>query len=102
MCVCGGGPRSQSVAGTNIYMAPEVFSGRYDNGIDIWSLGVVIAEALVLRRPDQERHTSCPALASLPPPHGCLVRMCCYHVFVLSCIHRHMCRPCSSHRPWRQ
>lgn len=34
----------KSVAGTVAYMAPEVFHGKYDTPVDIWSLGAMMIE----------------------------------------------------------
>jgi calcium-dependent protein kinase len=30
------------IAGTAFYMAPEVFTGTYDERCDIWSLGIIL------------------------------------------------------------
>mmetsp|Transcript_40920 Transcript_40920/g.46990 ORF Transcript_40920/g.46990 Transcript_40920/m.46990 type:complete len:97 (-) Transcript_40920:77-367(-) len=34
--------RFKSIIGTPLYMAPEMFEGKYTNKCDIWSLGVLI------------------------------------------------------------
>mmetsp|Transcript_41962 Transcript_41962/g.115769 ORF Transcript_41962/g.115769 Transcript_41962/m.115769 type:complete len:577 (+) Transcript_41962:31-1761(+) len=41
---CGEGQRMKGIAGTQAYMAPEMFLGsqEYDKAVDIWSLGVIL------------------------------------------------------------
>lgn len=38
--------RLQGAAGTNHYLAPEMISNQYSNKVDLWSLGIVLFEAL--------------------------------------------------------
>lgn len=40
-----------TIAGTRGYMAPEVFSGKYDKRCDIYSVGVVLRELLTAEQP---------------------------------------------------
>jgi len=35
-----------SDAGTEIYMAPEIFKGGYNEKVDIWSIGIITFEML--------------------------------------------------------
>lgn len=37
----GPGPASQSITGTLVYAAPEVFDGFYGSSCDLWSIGVI-------------------------------------------------------------
>lgn len=54
--------RAKDKAGTQAYMAPEMFSAsqEYDKSVDIWSLGVILfimlASQLLLPDGDEERH----------------------------------------------
>ena len=40
-----------SFRGSPLYMAPEVFSGKYDARVDIYSSGVILFEMLYMRTP---------------------------------------------------
>jgi calcium/calmodulin-dependent protein kinase I len=45
----------QTMCGTVIYVAPEVFTANYDNRIDIWAIGVLTYFYLCGRTPFQGR-----------------------------------------------
>ena len=32
----------EGLSGTIVYMAPEIFNGRYDEKVDIWSIGIIL------------------------------------------------------------
>ncbi len=70
------GVRQTQRVGTVHYMAPEIGSGKYDKGIDVYACGVMLYEMLTGRLPfdgetDNEilmKHlTADPDLAALPP-----------------------------------
>lgn len=42
---------TSSFRGSPLYMAPEVFTGRYDSSVDLWSAGVILYECLYGRPP---------------------------------------------------
>ena len=77
---------ANTVVGTPSYMAPEVLCGEAEAGgaaadmssyrepADVWSLGVVLFEALVLSRPF-EVQCACDVLASLAQPLEMRVHM---------------------------
>ncbi len=69
--------------GTVHYMAPEVGSGHYQRGIDIYALGVILYEMLLGRVPYEgsstgevlmKHLTAQPAVDDLPEPFGCVIR----------------------------
>jgi serine/threonine protein kinase len=43
--------RMQSLVGTPVYMAPEVYSRNYDYRCDYWSIGVIMFSMLSARFP---------------------------------------------------
>jgi serine/threonine protein kinase len=45
------GSSQSSFRGSPLYMAPEVFSGKYDARVDIYSCGVILFEMLYMRTP---------------------------------------------------
>ncbi|MFQ5413882.1 MAG: serine/threonine-protein kinase, partial [Phycisphaerae bacterium] len=69
--------------GTVHYMAPEIGSGNYSRGIDIYALGVMLYEMLLGRVPFEgssmgevlmKHLTSQPAVDDLPEPFGRVIR----------------------------
>lgn len=44
---------SGSVVGTPIHMAPELFSGNYDQSVDVYAFGVLFW--LVVRKPPSQK-----------------------------------------------
>ncbi|TFK79726.1 Pkinase-domain-containing protein, partial [Polyporus arcularius HHB13444] len=45
------GDETHTLAGTSGYVAPEVYSGQYSYGVDIWGAGVVLYSMLTGRLP---------------------------------------------------
>lgn len=46
-----------SITGTAYYMSPEIFTGKYDQRCDIWSLGIILF-MLVTGEPPVEGSTN--------------------------------------------
>ena len=44
-------PITEKEVGTPIYMAPEVYTGNYDEKCDVWSCGVILYKLLSGRYP---------------------------------------------------
>jgi calcium-dependent protein kinase len=43
--------RFKSIIGSPLYMAPEVFSGKYNNKCDIWALGILLYHMISGQKP---------------------------------------------------
>ena len=58
-----------TMAGTPIYLAPEVLLGRpYDNRVDVWSLGVILHECLSGHHPFDYNNAIAYAMQTLKLP----------------------------------
>jgi len=57
---CSDGKRTQGIAGTGAFIAPEMFHGsQYDKAVDIWSIGVILFMMLTQEKllPDGKEET---------------------------------------------
>jgi TonB family protein len=72
------GESGRASARSGIYDAPEVALGKMSPAVDLWSLGVVLVEALTQRPPlwDGSVDGEPVVPASIPPPFFAIVREC--------------------------
>jgi serine/threonine protein kinase len=72
------GESTPSIAGPSVYDPPESRDGSFSTAGDIWSLGVLMVEALTQHRPSwPDRHSGTAALpATLPPQFLEIVQRC--------------------------
>jgi serine/threonine protein kinase len=71
------GESAASIAGVSPYDPPEVRDGSFSTAGDIWSLGILMVEALTRRRPTWPgKHSDAVILPALPPPFADMVRQC--------------------------
>ena len=72
------GESAASIAPASVYDPPESRDGSFSAAGDIWSLGVIMVEALTLRRPScLDRRSGAVALpTAIPPQFAQLIRQC--------------------------
>jgi outer membrane biosynthesis protein TonB len=72
------GESTASIAGSSVYDPPESRDGSFSAAGDIWSLGVIMVEALTQRRPSWPDKSSATATLpeTLPPQFVPIVRQC--------------------------
>jgi len=81
------GGESTAASGTPAYMAPERWLGKAPNpAIDVWSLGVLLAELIEGRRPWNETEVAQLAYSPTKPPLGALVTACPCSALVAACL----------------
>jgi serine/threonine protein kinase len=55
---------TQTITGTPLYMAPEIFKGTYSFSVDIYALGCILKELTTLSRIDMYTEVGIPSLYS--------------------------------------
>jgi len=72
------GESTASIASSSVYDPPESRDGSFSTPGDIWSLGVIMVEALTQRQPSWPGGRSATAVlpATLPPEFAPIVRQC--------------------------